>query len=203
MSKHTGLTLLTHTELGNLVFQANDDTVYVCREAMHGAEVWKSNHGGYLNTAGTLSTNHNGFGLNKTACRCCGNACICPECRCTDLELETDFRTSGPWKEWAKDKVAAAAAAAKAAAAGAGNALGKASDAVTKRVAAASAGIAAARDHLKHSNNPPAAAEVPASSAEIQEEIRKTEATLRKLQEDLSKLQSTTGETDQTPVKEG
>ena len=72
MSTHTGLTLLTHTELGNLVFQANDDTVYVCREAMDGAEMWKSNHGGFLNTAGKLSTKNNGFELQHTACQNCG-----------------------------------------------------------------------------------------------------------------------------------
>ena len=60
------------TELGNLVFQANDDTVYVCREAMDGAEMWKSNHGGFLNTAGKLSTKNNGFELQHTACQNCG-----------------------------------------------------------------------------------------------------------------------------------
>ena len=139
MSSRTELTFVTRTQEGNLIFQADDDTVYVCREAMHGAEVWKSSHGKYLNTAGTLITNRAGFGfgLNKTACECCGHAYSCPECRCTDLELETDFQTSGTWGEFGKrvkDKVAEIAVAG---AKKVGNAHEKTSDAVTKLVAAA------------------------------------------------------------------
>jgi hypothetical protein len=96
MSDGTKLTLSTHTASGNLVFKANDHTVYVCKEAMHGAEMWKSNHGGFLNTAGKLSTKNNGFELQHTACQNCGKQTNCPICRCTDAALETDFRTSMP-----------------------------------------------------------------------------------------------------------
>jgi hypothetical protein len=93
MSNDTMLTLSTHTASGNLVFKANDHTVYVCKEAMHGAEMWKSNHGGFLNTAGKLSTKNNGFELKHTACQNCGKQTNCPICRCTDASLETDFQT--------------------------------------------------------------------------------------------------------------
>ena len=94
MSNHTGLTLVAHTTAGNLLFQAADHTVYVCREASHGAEVFKSNHGKYLNTAGTLSVTHKGFGFHQTACPCCQHESNCPTCRCTDTALEIDFKTS-------------------------------------------------------------------------------------------------------------
>jgi len=94
MSNDTMLTLSTHTASGNLVFKANDHTVYVCKEAMHGAEMWKSNHGGFLNTAGKLSTKNNGFELQHTACQNCGKQTNCPICRCTDASLELDFQTS-------------------------------------------------------------------------------------------------------------
>jgi hypothetical protein len=96
MSNDTMLTLSTHTASGNLVFKPNDHTVYVCKEAMHGAEMWKSNHGGFLNTAGKFSTKNNGFELKYTACQNCGKQTNCPICRCTDAVLETDFRTSIP-----------------------------------------------------------------------------------------------------------
>jgi hypothetical protein len=95
MSDGTKLTLSTHTASGNLVFKANDHTVYVCKEAMHGAEMWKSNHGGFLNTAGKLSTKNNGFELQHTACQNCGKQTNCPICRCTDAAFELDFQTSG------------------------------------------------------------------------------------------------------------
>jgi hypothetical protein len=60
---------------------------------MHGAEMWKSNHGGFLNTAGKLSTKNNGFELQHTACQNCGKQTNCPICRCTDASLELDFQT--------------------------------------------------------------------------------------------------------------
>ena len=165
MSTHTGLTLLTHTELGNLVFQANDDTVYVCREAMHGAEVWKSNHGGYLNTAGTLSTNHNGLGLDKTACRCCGHACICPECRCTDLELETDFQTAflGMNRENLAKAVAGAKKYAGIAAAGA-KTVGKAG------LADGKAGVKSWQDHKASKTQPDLPSQPERDAKQIQPE---------------------------------